>query len=91
MRVTLEDVYVLLSPLDTCGMDDMERQRRARYQKYRGEILNRAHFFSHVLRGTDGDSGETREMSHKLGTTHLHSFLHAFDPLPFLPVNTSVV
>ncbi|CAN0063718.1 unnamed protein product, partial [Discosporangium mesarthrocarpum] len=27
--VTLEDVYILLSPLDTWGMDDMERQRRA--------------------------------------------------------------
>ncbi|CAM9812815.1 unnamed protein product, partial [Choristocarpus tenellus] len=34
--VTMEDVYVLLSPLDTWGMDDMERQRRARYQKSRG-------------------------------------------------------
>lgn len=35
--VTLEDVYVLLAPLDTWSMDDMERQRRARYQKSRGK------------------------------------------------------
>ncbi|CAN0417137.1 unnamed protein product, partial [Laminaria digitata] len=35
--VTLEDVYILVAPLDTWSMDDMERQRRARYQKSRGE------------------------------------------------------
>ncbi|CAM9596148.1 unnamed protein product, partial [Ectocarpus sp. 12 AP-2014] len=33
---TLEDVYILIAPLDTWSMDDMERQRRARYQKSRG-------------------------------------------------------
>ncbi|CAM9181313.1 unnamed protein product, partial [Ectocarpus fasciculatus] len=33
---TLEDVYILVAPLDTWSMDDMERQRRARYQKSRG-------------------------------------------------------
>lgn len=37
MCVTLEDVYILVAPLDTWSMDDMERQRRARYQKSRGE------------------------------------------------------
>lgn len=35
--MTLEDVYILVAPLDTWSMDDMERQRRARYQKSRGE------------------------------------------------------
>lgn len=34
---TLEDVYILVAPLDTWSMDDMERQRRARYQKSRGD------------------------------------------------------
>ena len=38
--MTLEDVYVLVAPLDTWSMDDMERQRRARYQKSRGEHNN---------------------------------------------------
>lgn len=36
--MTLEDVYILITPLDTWSMDDMERQRRARYQKSRGEM-----------------------------------------------------
>ncbi|CAM9729590.1 unnamed protein product [Ectocarpus sp. 6 AP-2014] len=36
VRATLEDVYILVAPLDTWSMDDMERQRRARYQKSRG-------------------------------------------------------
>lgn len=35
--VTLEEVYILVAPLDTWSMDEMERQRRARYQKFRGE------------------------------------------------------
>ena len=38
--MTLEDVYVLLAPLDTWSMDDMERQRRARYQKSRGKYVS---------------------------------------------------
>ncbi|CAM9374040.1 unnamed protein product [Hapterophycus canaliculatus] len=37
VRATLEDVYILVAPLDTWSMDDMERQRRARYQKSRGK------------------------------------------------------
>lgn len=41
MCVTLEDVYILVAPLDTWSMDDMERQRRARYQKFRGKPKTR--------------------------------------------------
>lgn len=37
---TLEDVYILVAPLDTWSMDDMERQRRARYQKSRGVMCH---------------------------------------------------
>ncbi|CAM9474569.1 unnamed protein product, partial [Phaeothamnion confervicola] len=35
VRATLEDVFLLVAPLDTWAMDDMERHRRARVAKVR--------------------------------------------------------
>lgn len=49
---TLEDVYILVAPLDTWSMDDMERQRRARYQKSRGDWQDRC-LSGHTLKGLE--------------------------------------
>lgn len=73
--MTLEDVYILAAPLDTWSMDDMERQRRARYQKYNGKLRTKIQLGTCIV--ISYSSAMSRKATHRVvcsGCTFLWLF-----------------